>query len=288
MFNPSVCGTKTDERSDLMNPLQLRDLAGWELSSGMNSANFQDLLPIRLDIMSCMPTDQRSIEISADQQYSRVFSSLQCLQSHGQLCDIEIFMRKGTIVAHKVILAAAIPFFKTMFTGNKEEARSHRISIRSSIYCCEVDTYLVVLGIDHNILKQLISHVYGHSLVVSEGNVEAMLLAADFLQLRHISDICSIFILDYVLDCENALGIREFLSTVGYRNHLNVDEEDIFTAAARWIEYYPARIKVAFRSQRRRNLCRVLSCVRLRLLKKDFLVNVVARHQIPYKLRLMK
>ncbi|KAK6758439.1 hypothetical protein RB195_015951 [Necator americanus] len=240
-----------------------------------------------------MPTDQRSIEISADQQYSRVFSSLQCLQSHGQLCDIEIFMRKGTIVAHKVILAAAIPFFKTMFTGNKEEARSHRISIRS---------------IDHNILKQLISHVYGHSLVVSEGNVEAMLLAADFLQLRHISDICSIFILDYVLDYENALGIREFLSTVGYssealeveqfiernflpisfteefitlpidklegllsRNHLNVDEEDIFTAAARWIEYYPARIKVAFR---------VLSCVRLRLLKKDFLVNVVARHQV--------
>ncbi|KAK6758436.1 hypothetical protein RB195_015951 [Necator americanus] len=202
-------------------------------------------------------------------------------------------MRKGTIVAHKVILAAAIPFFKTMFTGNKEEARSHRISIRS---------------IDHNILKQLISHVYGHSLVVSEGNVEAMLLAADFLQLRHISDICSIFILDYVLDYENALGIREFLSTVGYssealeveqfiernflpisfteefitlpidklegllsRNHLNVDEEDIFTAAARWIEYYPARIKVAFR---------VLSCVRLRLLKKDFLVNVVARHQV--------
>ncbi|KAK6758440.1 hypothetical protein RB195_015952 [Necator americanus] len=235
---------------------------------------------------------KRSFEIDAD--YSRVFSSLQRLQSNGQLCDVEILVRNGTLRAHKVVLAAVIPFFKTMFTGNMQEARSYQITLQS---------------IDHDTLVQLVLHVYGHSLVVSEGNVQALLVAADFLQLQRITEKCSMFLTDHVLCCYNALGIRELFSALGHssrvleveefiernflpisfteefimlpidklvellsRDKINVvEEENVFKAAARWIEHCPARAKVAFR---------VLSCVRLHLLRKDFFDNNVARHHI--------
>ncbi|KAK6758434.1 hypothetical protein RB195_015950 [Necator americanus] len=242
--------------------------------------------------MSDAASGLRSIEVSADQHYSEVFSSLRSLQSHGELCDVEIRTGNGTILAHKVVLAAVAPYFDVMFAGNMEDSRVYRITLQS---------------IDHEILNKLILHAYGCTLVVSEENVQALLVAADFLQLQHVTEKCSEFIIDYILNNENALGIGELFSALGHssrvlevekfvktnflsitlteefitlpidklvellsRNNLNVIEEDVFIAAARWIEHCPARVQVAFR---------VLSCVRLRLLRKEFLFNVVARHQ---------
>ncbi|ETN74073.1 BTB/POZ domain protein [Necator americanus] len=223
---------------------------------------------------------KRSFEIDAD--YSKVFSSLQRLQSNGQLCDVEILVRNGTVHAHKVVLAAVIPFFKTMFTGNMQEARSYQIICKVGYYLA---TDLFLTGIDHDTLVQLVLHVYGHSLVVSEGNVQALLVAADFLQLQRITEKCSMFLTDHVLCYYNALGIRELFSALGHssrvleveefiernflpisfteefimlpidklvellsRDKINVvEEENVFKAAARWIEHCPARAKVAFR-----------------------------------------
>ncbi|KIH46640.1 BTB And Kelch [Ancylostoma duodenale] len=50
-----------------------------------------------------------------------------------------------------------------------------------------------------------------------------------------------------------------------------ISEKDVFNAAIRWIEHS---------SERTKTLEKIISCVRLHLLDKDFLVNNVARHPI--------
>ncbi|ETN74077.1 hypothetical protein NECAME_13213, partial [Necator americanus] len=62
-----------------------------------------------------------------------VFSSLRSLQSHGELCDVEIRTGNGTILAHKVVLAAVAPYFDVMFAGNMEDSRVYRITLQSGL-----------------------------------------------------------------------------------------------------------------------------------------------------------
>ncbi|KAL1469296.1 hypothetical protein MTO96_004998 [Rhipicephalus appendiculatus] len=60
-----------------------------------------------------------------------ILTSLESLWRERKLCDVEIDASgEGIVQAHRVVLAAGIPYFRAMFTSNLRESQAHRVSIK--------------------------------------------------------------------------------------------------------------------------------------------------------------
>jgi hypothetical protein len=46
--------------------------------------------------------------------------SINCFMENDELCDVNLLVEGQKIRAHKIILAAASPYFKAMFTGRNK------------------------------------------------------------------------------------------------------------------------------------------------------------------------
>ncbi|KAL6728782.1 hypothetical protein Aduo_010518 [Ancylostoma duodenale] len=216
------------------------------------SEDFDDSLVIRYD------SDLHPIHCA------KVFESLEQLRSDGHLCDVEFLVGNETISAHKIVLAASIPYFKAMFTTDMLEARKHRIRITN---------------IDHTTLRDLILLMYGHDLTISRTNVQAIMVAANFLQIPHVTENCAVIIVDAIIEANFKLisrseglvelDVEEVVELLS-KDELQVEtEEQVFRAAMRWIEHSSSRTK---------HIARVLSCVRLHLLETEFFFDNVVNN----------
>ncbi|KIH53797.1 BTB/POZ domain protein, partial [Ancylostoma duodenale] len=197
----------------------------------------------------------------------RVFESLEQLRSDGHLCDVEFLVGNETISAHKIVLAASIPYFKAMFTTDMLEARKHRIRIT---IICPGFTGNDISDIDHTTLRDLILLMYGHDLTISRTNVQAIMVAANFLQkgidgarslrsiqccfqIPHVTENCAVIIVDAIIEANFKLisrseglvelDVEEVVELLS-KDELQVEtEEQVFRAAMRWIEHSSSRTK---------------------------------------------
>ncbi|EPB69009.1 kelch repeat protein [Ancylostoma ceylanicum] len=194
---------------------------------------------------------------------TQFFASLRELRADGRFCDVELLVGSHVIKAHR--------------------------------------------GIDYPTLSSLIEYAYGGSLTITEDSAQTIMAAASYLELLDVTEKCGIFICEHLLDAGNALVLRVQFSSLGCKTatmeverfidknfvpisctekflELSVEEvtellskdqlhvaseEEVFSAAMRWVEHSPVRTNM---------LERVLTCVRLHLLDRNFLVNEVARH----------
>ncbi|KAL6727456.1 hypothetical protein Aduo_009329 [Ancylostoma duodenale] len=225
-------------------------------------------------------------------RYSQFFTSLQELRADGKFCDVELLAGSNVIKAHRNVLVSSIPYFRAMFASNMSETKRKPIRM---------------LEIDYPTLSSLIAYAYGGSLTVTEDNAQTIMAAASYLELLDVTERCGVFICDHVLNSGNALVLRAQFSSLGCRsavleverfierNFVSISytekflelsleevvellskdqlhvpsEEEVFRAAMRWVEHLPERTKV---------LERILTCIRLHLLDRTFLVNEVARN----------
>uniref|UniRef100_A0A915Q811 BTB domain-containing protein n=1 Tax=Setaria digitata TaxID=48799 RepID=A0A915Q811_9BILA len=209
------------------------------------------------------------------------FPNFDEIRRAGKLCDVVLVVDSVRFSAHRIVLAATIPYFRAMFTADMAESQQEEIHLKDF----EPDT-----------LEQLISFSYTGSVRITAANVQSMMHAANFLQLTGIVDECSKF-LKCRLHAQNVLGIRSFamalgcvslvLSTVSQgeeylalsvddvvtilsRDELFVEsEEQMFDACMRWVQHDP---------ERKQYLPRVLTCVRMPLLKPHFITDHIASH----------
>ncbi|EYC09109.1 hypothetical protein Y032_0062g3362 [Ancylostoma ceylanicum] len=223
---------------------------------------------------------------------TQFFASLRELRADGRFCDVELLVGSHVIKAHRNVLVSSIPYFRAMFTSNMVESKRKPIRM---------------LGIDYPTLSSLIEYAYGGSLTITEDSAQTIMAAASYLELLDVTEKCGIFICEHLLDAGNALVLRVQFSSLGCKTatmeverfidknfvpisctekflELSVEEvtellskdqlhvaseEEVFSAAMRWVEHSPVRTNM---------LERVLTCVRLHLLDRNFLVNEVARH----------
>ncbi|ERE84234.1 kelch-like protein 17 [Cricetulus griseus] len=165
-------------------------------------------------------------------------------------------------------------------------------------------THVTLHDIDPQALDQLVQFAYTAEIVVGEGNVQTLLPAASLLQLNGVRDACCKFLLSQ-LDPSNCLGIRGFADThscsdllkAAHRyvlqhfvdvakteefmllplkqvlelvssDSLNVpSEEDVYRAVLSWVKHDV--------DTRRQHVPRLMKCVRLPLLSRDFLLGHV-------------
>ncbi|XP_075887282.1 kelch repeat and BTB domain-containing protein 7 [Nelusetta ayraudi] len=95
------------------------------------------------------------------------------------------------------VLAAASPYFKSMFTGGLNESMQERVVIR---------------GVDAESMSVIIDYCYTGRVTVTEGNVQRLYAAANMLQLEYIRGACSSFMARR-LDLSNCVEVLKFADT---------------------------------------------------------------------------
>eukprot|EP00102_Acyrthosiphon_pisum_P002195 XP_001943389.2 PREDICTED: kelch-like protein 17 isoform X2 [Acyrthosiphon pisum] len=148
------------------------------------------------------------------------FEELQCLRKEEVLCDIRLETDDGTIICgHKVVLVAACPYFRAMFSSFAEGAK-YVVNIRE---------------LDSNILQLLIDYIYTGKITVTEQNIMDLLPASMLLQLDYVKCVCVEF-LKKQLNLSNCLGIKEFADFYNCTELLSSSEEYIKTHFLKFIE----------------------------------------------------
>lgn len=95
------------------------------------------------------------------------------------------------------ILAAASPYFRSMFTGGLYESTQKKITIHD---------------VDADSMANIIDYCYTGKVTVTERNVQRLYAAANMLQLEYIRQACANF-MTRRLDVSNCVGILKFADT---------------------------------------------------------------------------
>ena len=122
------------------------------------------------------------------------------LRQNDKLCDVTLRAGNETFHAHKLVLAAASPYFKAMFctSGMKE---------------CEM-TEIPLHNVSSCVLTTIIEFAYTSEICVNEMNVCSLLPTATMLAMSHIVEACCTF-LEHQLDPTNCIGIADFAQAHG-------------------------------------------------------------------------
>lgn len=127
------------------------------------------------------------------------FPVIEEIRHLGKLCDVALKVDNIIFSAHRIILAATVPYFHAMFTHDMIESKQREITIQ---------------GIDAGALESLIDFAYSGKIRINTINVQSLLVGASFLQLNKVREACCEF-LKKRLHPHNVLGIRTFADTLG-------------------------------------------------------------------------
>ncbi|MBN3307339.1 KLH17 protein, partial [Amia calva] len=226
--------------------------------------------------MQLLNRDGHSISHNSKRHYHDSFVSMNRMRQRGLLCDIVLHVGSKEIKAHKVVLASCSPYFHAMFTNEMSESRQ---------------THVTLHDIDPQALEQLVQYAYTAEIVVGEGNVQVQglfsLIApwdaalgpgelALVLQYTHsCSDLLKSahkYVLQHFVEVSKTeefmlLPLKQVLDLISSDN-LNVpSEEEVYRAVLSWVKHDI--------DGRRQHVPRLMKCVRLPLLTRDFLMSNV-------------
>ncbi|KAI8519766.1 Broad-Complex, Tramtrack and Bric a brac [Branchiostoma belcheri] len=112
-----------------------------------------------------------------DESYLRGFLGVVGdLQKEGELQDVVLEVEGRRFPCHRLVLSAASPYFRAMFTSDMAESRQKTV---------------VLQGFDAGVFAEILSYIYSGTLQLSLDRVQPLYQAADLLQLDYVRDTCS-------------------------------------------------------------------------------------------------
>ena len=142
---------------------------------------------------------------------SNAFHTLYEFYQDQILCDVEIVCDNQTFLCHKVVLAATIPYFRSMFTLGMLEADKRRIEIQD---------------INRNSLKTIIEFAYTAKAIITIENVQHLLFASTVLQTEDLAEACSGFLRQH-LSLTNCTEIRQYAELLNRKSLIDLADEFI-------------------------------------------------------------
>ena len=132
------------------------------------------------------------IKLSTD----HVLKGLDDLRDRKLLCDVHLVVEGAKFPAHRVVLAAASPYFQAMFTGGFKENEMSEITLNET---------------SSEGLKCVLDAIYTAELPLSVENVCDIITLANQLQLNEIVEHCGIFLTGNISihSCLSFLSIAE-------------------------------------------------------------------------------
>lgn len=227
-----------------------------------------------------------------------ILKMMSVMRCHQMLTDVTLVVGTEKMKAHRVMLAAASPYFKAMFTGGLKESDAAEITIHD---VCPT-TMCIILNF-----------IYTGQIRVTELTVCRLLPAAAMFQVTDVIRACCVF-LERQLSPGNAIGIANFaeqyscielqskanqyilrnfsqvceeeeftqlspkqLVELIRRDELNVTEErEVYNAVLRWVK--------ANEEERKPIMHCVLSAVRCQFLTPSFLNDQMKNCEVIKKL----
>ncbi|KAL7064932.1 hypothetical protein AAHC03_05874 [Spirometra sp. Aus1] len=125
------------------------------------------------------------------------FPNFEQIRRNGKLCDVTLIADGQQFSAHKIVLAATIPYFDAMFLSNMSEASKREIYIHD---------------LDPSMLEAFIIFAYTGEIQITPANVQAVLISASFLQIDSVRNFCCKYI-EERLSLENLISVRSFASS---------------------------------------------------------------------------
>eukprot|EP00058_Branchiostoma_floridae_P011515 XP_002597003.1 hypothetical protein BRAFLDRAFT_279335 [Branchiostoma floridae] len=106
-----------------------------------------------------------------DESYQHGFlGTVGDLQKAGVLQDVVVEVEGRRFPCHRLVLSAASPYFRAMFTSDMAESRQKTVVLQ---------------------VGEILSYIYSGTLHVSLDKVQPLYQAADLLQLDYVRDTCS-------------------------------------------------------------------------------------------------
>eukprot|EP00058_Branchiostoma_floridae_P004247 XP_002589735.1 hypothetical protein BRAFLDRAFT_97786 [Branchiostoma floridae] len=132
-----------------------------------------------------------------DKSYLRGFlGTVGDLQKAGVLQDVVLEVGGRRFPCHRLVLSAASPYFRAMFTSDMAESRQKTV---------------VLQGLDAGIFGEILSYIYSGTLHVSLDKVQPLYQAADLLQLDYMSETCSSYMVKNMkVECSNCVDLFNF------------------------------------------------------------------------------
>ena len=104
----------------------------------------------------------------------------------GEFCDVILRVNGRKFYAHRSVLAAASPYFRSMFTSRMREENSPEVDLSESL---QVES--------HESFRYVLDFIYCGDLEINTDNAEDILRIADFLLLEDIKEYCRQYYVQY-------------------------------------------------------------------------------------------
>ncbi|XP_050424051.1 ring canal kelch homolog isoform X3 [Adelges cooleyi] len=274
-----------------------------KLEDTANEAQFKSSPSKRL--RKCLKNDCMSCELIYSDKYTfkaykertpNFLLKLNLLRKEKQFCDVKLITEDSKeIWAHKNVLSSNCEYFERMFSGTFKESNLYEVIIKH---------------IPNDVLDDIISFIYTSQLVITEQNVENLLVASNFMLLDDVCQSCEenlknlttpencMHIMkiadDYNLNdlqkfCMSyAMDHFEFLATTSSflnsphhqieyliaNDNLCAKEETVCSAVINWVKFVE--------ETRLKDLPNLLRYVRFSLLSSEYLKNIIKSEPIIY------
>ena len=218
------------------------------------------------------------------------------LRTNESFCDVTITVKGKEFKAHKVVLAAASPFFLALLTSGMQESNEQLIKIELEEATAPV-------------MKDVLRYVYTGNLSITEERARNLIVTADYLLIPSLKTIAGNFLKDivtiencvsnyYFADKYQCVELKEkscevinlnFTVVMETEDFLKLDmkqvmewvssddvvisaEEEVFNGIVKWVGYN--------KSERERDFPELLHKVRLTSVSHDFLVNELMKEEL--------
>ncbi len=118
--------------------------------------------------------------------YSTLIKGLLHQKESGELCDVTLRINGCKYFAHKAVLSACSPYFRSMFTSQMRETS-----------CSEVDLTQSVQTDSSSAFQQILDFMYSGDIEITVDNAEDILRISDFLLVDDIKEYCRQFYLQH-------------------------------------------------------------------------------------------
>ncbi|XP_077415907.1 kelch-like protein 24 [Vanacampus margaritifer] len=123
-----------------------------------------------------------------------VLQGLNTLRLDNSFCDVMLCCGGQEFPCHRIVLASFSSYFQTMFTTDLKESKQERVAIN---------------GVEPQMVGMLVSYAYTSEVYISKANVQALLAAANLLDVMAVREACCRF-MERQMDEINCVGIHCF------------------------------------------------------------------------------
>ncbi|TNN85481.1 Kelch-like protein 20 [Liparis tanakae] len=123
-----------------------------------------------------------------------VLQGLNSLRLNNAFCDVTLCCGGQEFPCHRIVLASFSSYFQAMFSTNLIESKQERVAIN---------------GVEPQMIGMLVSYAYTSEVYISKANVQALLAAANLLDVMAVQEACCRF-MERQMDEMNCVGIHCF------------------------------------------------------------------------------